>query len=502
MTDGKTWVIIGLSSAVLMTYLFPELCRKIQQVSRFQEGTLPKYDLVIGILSARDHFEHRQVIRETWMKDVNSAPGASMKAWFILGAHPCLVPPLDRVDPYSCQRWDVHLSGISENICALFPTFVHKPGGQVDTRKVKVSSLVSSLTFKVLHPIVLLRLGVYEDLLRDNHTVEVWLTDLHSQEEVVRVVYSTLDHGIAHQLYHYQTTEPFLLPKGFEGRVSMSCSCDIDEIEITGHVAELNTAGGVIHIDPEECLLSFDDCNNASMVTFMFSIHDKIGLEKHISSRDTRFDRWAERIRQESKKITAEIEEFGDIMLVDTIDSYRNLPAKLLHFHHRLQKQSHQYFVMKTDDDCVVNVRNVLQGLQLLNKTKVAKVWWSSFRDQWFVERHGKWKENTFTADVYPKFACGTGNVVSDDVSKWLAENVGHLHLFQGEDVSMGIWLSAIGVAYIEDSRWQCDDTCVATSLAISQLSPGDIRRMWTNQQTCGNFCYCDNKPSHSDSNL
>lgn len=42
-----------------------------------------------------------------------------------------------------------------------------------------------------------------------------------------------------------------LLPlfQGFEGRVSMSCSCDFDEIEITPHVAELNTAGGVLHID-------------------------------------------------------------------------------------------------------------------------------------------------------------------------------------------------------------------------------------------------------------
>lgn len=43
----------------------------------------------------------------------------------------------------------------------------------------------------------------------------------------------------------------------------------------------------------------------------------------------------------------------------------------------RLQKQGHARFVMKTDDDCFVNIEGVLHGLQLLDRTKADKVWWS-----------------------------------------------------------------------------------------------------------------------------
>ena len=34
------------------------------------EIPIPRYKLVVGVLSARDHFEQRQAIRETWWRHI------------------------------------------------------------------------------------------------------------------------------------------------------------------------------------------------------------------------------------------------------------------------------------------------------------------------------------------------------------------------------------------------------------------------------------------------
>lgn len=74
--------------------------------------------------------------------------------------------------------------------------------------------------------------------------------------------------------------------------------------------------------------------------------------------------------------------------------------------------------------------------------------WYGNFRAYWGVDRFGKWAEYDYTSPAYPAFACGSGNVVSKDLSSWIAENVEHLKSYQGEDVSMGIWLAAVHPIY------------------------------------------------------
>ena len=62
------------------------------------------------------------------------------------------------------------------------------------------------------------------------------------------------------------------------------------------------------------------------------------------------------------------------------------------------------------------------------------------------VERTGKWREFIYSSIFYPDFACGSASIISRGISAWLNKNVNHLLGYQGEDVSMGIWLSAIDV--------------------------------------------------------
>lgn len=92
------------------------------------------------------------------------------------------------------------------------------------------------------------------------------------------------------------------------------------------------------------------------------------------------------------------------------------------------------------------------------------------------MDRIGKWQELEYASPAYPAFACGSGYVVSRDLVQWLASNahalkayqverslLGHgwgtggaapgahalsqvpIVCLQGEDVSMGIWMAAVG---------------------------------------------------------
>lgn len=71
-----------------------------------------------------------------------------------------------------------------------------------------------------------------------------------------------------------------------------------------------------------------------------------------------------------------------------------------------------------------------------------------SFRRNWQVNEFGKWSEPNYQAVAYPPFPCGSAYMLSADLIGWLSTNSESLFRFQGEDVSMGIWLAAILPTY------------------------------------------------------
>lgn len=54
-----------------------------------------------------------------------------------------------------------------------------------------------------------------------------------------------------------------------------------------------------------------------------------------------------------------------------------------------------------------------------------------SFRQNWAVDRVGKWQELEYTSPVYPAFACGSGYMISRDLVDWLASNGDKLQVYQ-----------------------------------------------------------------------
>lgn len=156
----------------------------------------------------------------------------------------------------------------------------------------------------------------------------------------------------------------------------------------------------------------------------------------HIAKEDT----YTQALRREQ-------DHYGDLLVVpDMVDMYRTLPQKLKYaYRYTLQQlPPHIHWILKVDDDFYVRgpaIQEALRDLDASTPTLIS----GDIRREHFAHTGGKWKEvSQFPkGGLYPPFPLGSyGHIVSRPIADYVASN--HLALFdyQGEDVSLGIWLS------------------------------------------------------------
>ncbi|XP_068795080.1 UDP-GalNAc:beta-1,3-N-acetylgalactosaminyltransferase 2 isoform X7 [Struthio camelus] len=177
----------------------------------------------------------------------------------------------------------------------------------------------------------------------------------------------------------------------------------------------------------------------------------------------------------------------------DVVDTYRNVPAKLLNFYRWTIESTSFDLLLKTDDDCYIDLEAVFNRI-MQKKLDRPNMWWGNFRLNWAVDRTGKWQELEYPSPAYPAFACGSGYVISKDIVQWLASNSERLKTYQGEDVSMGIWMAAVGPKRYQDSLWLCEKTCESGMLSSPQYSPQELRELWRVKEQCGDPCRCEER--------
>ncbi|XP_061194181.1 UDP-GalNAc:beta-1,3-N-acetylgalactosaminyltransferase 2-like [Saccostrea echinata] len=435
--------------------------------------------LAIGILSATENFEHREAIRNTWKPKASK----NMQAWFIIGNKDCQIHPENRIDNYRCEKsnfkfQDPHhvRNNFLTNVTVPRDTELRKHGGNV----------VDRLNFKVMSNVLVKRIGVVSLVLNFESNITVQILEAWSGNVVAVASFSTIDRGIEVGHCTFQPVSSVILHKNYEYVV------EIENFSNHGKMlgSEMNTAlndfDGAIYYQTK---IKTSDIILPNMWLEVQDVSDDINNFKNAKLLDKE---WKQHISDVRYRLKLEADTFQDILYVDTIDIYRNLPLKLLLFHQWLFNNSLPSFVLKTDDDCLIVLDSVLQYISELSEHNDNFVWWGNFRKQWLVQKFGKWAEFSYTADVYPEFACGSGNIVNANVHKWIAKNADHLHTYQGEDVSMGIWMAAISPVHLEDKRWQCSNSCTQDSLSIPELQPSEIKEHWKNVQLCNNLCNCN----------
>ncbi|KAJ7987345.1 hypothetical protein DPEC_G00325520 [Dallia pectoralis] len=446
--------------------------------------------VMVGVLSARQHYDQRQAIRQTWGGYVQVQPLYRHRLWvkFIIGKHGCPIPDEDREDPYSCSLLNVTEPGDEEEEME-----VVRFSGPSDLAPGEVSSM--SLDFKVLHPVVITRLGVFPNgtHMDIQANITVRLLQLEQPEAVITAYFSSASPGTRVNGVWYKEVEQFILPKGFEGSLVWECGSSTCLTTISSSLVQLNTGGGVLRffsIDdgtlPHRSALGFPGVAGG----FMFKIYDVDLLLEVLRRRGERFQSHGLKLQEEDLALKQESLQYGDMVFLDVVDTYRNVPSKLLQFYKWVVSNAGFDLLLKTDDDCYIDIDQLLMKIDHKD-LKRHNFWWGNFRQSWAVDRIGKWQELEYASPAYPAFACGSGYVASRDLVQWLASNAEKLKAYQGEDVSMGIWMAAVGPQKYQDSRWLCEKECYQDMLSSPQLSPKELRYLWDSKRACGDPCGC-----------
>ncbi|XP_049592850.1 UDP-GalNAc:beta-1,3-N-acetylgalactosaminyltransferase 2 isoform X2 [Syngnathus scovelli] len=454
------------------------------------DGVVPSYEVLVGVLSARQHYTLRQAIRDTWLGYLLQHPHFKHRVGvkFIVGKHGCAIPEEDREDPYSCSLLNITEPEAGQD--------AEREIVMVPDPTVLVPSDVSAvaLDFKVLHPVVITRLGVFSRSahpeLKSNVTVKLLQLD---QEAIVTARFSGISTGTLVSGIWYKPVEKFILPKGFEGTLVWESSDSDVLTTVNSSCVQLNDGGGVLKFSsiaegilPHRSALGFPGLAGG----FTFTIYDRSSLSEHLRGRPARMERHAAGLRQEDAALKQESLRHGDMVFVDVVDTYRSVPSKLLQFYKWSVGNIDFSLLLKTDDDCYIDVDSVLMKIEHKG-LKRSHFWWGNFRQSWAVDRIGKWQELEYASPAYPAFACGSGYVVSRDLVQWLASNAESLKAYQGEDVSMGIWMAAVGPQKYQDPSWLCEKECYLDMLSSPQHTAQELRVLWDRKRTCGDPCGC-----------
>ncbi|XP_072013131.1 UDP-GalNAc:beta-1,3-N-acetylgalactosaminyltransferase 2-like [Amphiura filiformis] len=472
----------------------------ITDVFQHYFGLVSEADIVIGILSARDHFEQRQTLRDTWVGNIqnDSNPIHRIIVKFLVGQEACSIPLDYREDPYSCKELNI---GSHQSVPSKLRAMQVTECTGFTNQDQRFTGGTTGFDFKINHGIVIDKLGVYNmgDIVRP---VKVTLFDTWRKEPIAISHFSSEQPGVLQDGFRYRPVEPYILPKDFEGTIVVeglghhsmqneNCMCTEEDGIGLITIRQLIRSGDVTGGFPELTHRLVSSSLYPVGGNFIYHLHDPESLSLWHSNKEQQQREHILKTEEETKRLEEELSVHNDLLLLDVTDTYRNLPKKVLLFYQWVDRTFSFNYVIKTDDDCFLNIHNILTGIKAKKLHRAKKTWWGNFRTSWAVQHNGKWSDLEYPCSGYPSFACGAGSLLTADVVRWIAMNHVYLHSYQGEDVSLGIWLSAILPYYDHDTKWVCDDTCDTGMYVSAEHKPNELRTMWGNLVECGDPCGC-----------
>jgi hypothetical protein len=132
---------------------------------------------------------------------------------------------------------------------------------------------------------------------------------------------------------------------------------------------------------------------------------------------------------------------YQDLVEIPMLDDYTLLPEKLVQaYAWALETFSHLEWLAKVDDDNFVKPQSLEKYLQKYNSNLPMLV--GKIVPHSPVAKEGKWADMEYEQPYYPYWPQGScGHIVSKVIAKYIVKHSSKLHRYQGEDVSLGIWL-------------------------------------------------------------
>ncbi|KAI0232148.1 Beta-1,3-galactosyltransferase 4, partial [Lamellibrachia satsuma] len=155
------------------------------------------------------------------------------------------------------------------------------------------------------------------------------------------------------------------------------------------------------------------------------------------------------------RAVRAEMAAHRDIAKGTFVDSYRNLTSKVLAGFHWCSSNCTSRFVLKTDDDCFVNVAVLLRLLavqpdddlyvgKIAEDTRVIR----NVDSPWAVSEH------EYPPLYYPAYASGTGYVLSYSAMRKILTESRRLRAFPNEDAYVGVLADQVRIVPTNSYRF------------------------------------------------
>lgn len=165
--------------------------------------------------------------------------------------------------------------------------------------------------------------------------------------------------------------------------------------------------------------------------------------------------------RAQKAAVRLEARKKGDILLGNYSDTYRNLTYKVVSGFHWTVFECKPKFILKTDDDCFVNV-NVLTDIlsdypeKDVPQLYVGNVFMETKELRVIRDNRSKWavSHEDYAPEFYPKYASGTGYLVSTQVARRLLDASRTYKPFPNEDAYIGVLAESLGVSPIHSHRF------------------------------------------------
>lgn len=142
---------------------------------------------------------------------------------------------------------------------------------------------------------------------------------------------------------------------------------------------------------------------------------------------------------KELDELRVERERHRDIILLPMVDAYRDLALKLKLSYEWALKHTTARWLVKTDDDNYIRPHGLNRWLRKIPSSGYTMIA-GSFSRGGSVDRSGKWRERGYKGhSTWPPYPSGATHIVSRNLVTYVANT--KLTMYQGEDVSMAVWI-------------------------------------------------------------
>lgn len=148
-----------------------------------------------------------------------------------------------------------------------------------------------------------------------------------------------------------------------------------------------------------------------------------------------------------------EARQHNDLIIGNFLDTYRNLTYKtLLTIEYPLKHCHNAQYIMKTDDDCYINVKSVMQWLKVrqqksshVEQLYMGRIHWDNKPSRGNTSKYFVTEEE-YKGDVYPPYAAGGGYVFTGSLLPKLLQASNSTAVFPMEDAYFGLLIQNIGI--------------------------------------------------------